>query len=282
MFGYLAAQPGMLTQDELMRYKSAYCGLCRSLKLRHGELSRLTLNYDLTFLALLLGSLYEPEESAGEQRCIAHPRESHAYFVTEMTDYAADMNVMLAYLKCMDNWQDDASVVSLAEAAVLKKAYSALAERYPRQHEAMTSSLASLAALERAHDESADAAASTFGALMAEALVYREDRWSDTLRHMGDALGRFVYIMDAVMDLNGDTLRNSYNPFRRYYGLDNTRRFRDILRMLLSECVYYFDKLPLVQDAGILKNILCFGLWQQFDAKFDPKQKGNTDVSGSV
>lgn len=268
MFGHLAAQPGALTQEELARYKSAYCGLCRSLKLRHGELSRLTLNYDLTFLALLLGSLYEPEECTGEQRCLAHPRERHGYTVTEMTDYAADMNVMLAYLKCMDNWRDDASVVSLAAAAALKKAYSALAQKYPRQHEAMASSLASLAALESARDENADAAAAAFGALMAEVLVYREDRWSDALRRMGGALGRFVYIMDAVMDLDSDTLRNSYNPFRRYYGLDNARRFRDILRMLLSECVYYFDKLPLVQDAGILKNILCFGLWQQFDAKY--------------
>ncbi len=285
MFGYLAAMPGALTQEELARYKSAYCGLCRSLKLRHGELSRLTLNYDLTFLALLLGSLYEPEERTGEQRCIAHPRQTHGYTVTEMTDYAADMNVMLAYLKCMDNWQDDANIVSLAEAAALKRAYGALAARYPRQHEAMVSSLAALAALERAHDEDADTASATFGALMAEILVYREDRWSDTLRRMGSALGRFVYIMDAVMDLDSDTLRNSYNPFRRYYGLDNTQRFRDILRMLMSECVFYFDKLPLVQDAGILKNILCFGLWQQFDAKFDSsksKQKGKTDVSGSV
>ena len=282
MFGYLAAQPGALTQEELARYKSAYCGLCRSLKLRHGELSRLTLNYDLTFLTLLLGSLYEPEERTGEQRCIAHLRKKHAYTVTEMTDYAADMNVMLAYLKCMDNWRDDASLVSLAEAAALKKAYGALAERYPRQHEAMTASLTALAALEQAHDENADAAAATVGALMAEVLVYREDRWSDTMRRMGGALGRFVYIMDAAMDLDSDTLHNSYNPFRRYYGLDNTQRFRDILRMLLSECVFYFDKLPLVQDAGILKNILCFGLWQQFDAKFNPKQKGKTDVSGSV
>ena len=151
MFGYLAAQPGALTHEELARYKSVYCGLCRSLKLRHGELSRLTLNYDLTFLTLLLGSLYEPEERTGEQRCIAHPREKHAYTVTEMTDYAADMNVMLAYLKCMDNWRDDASIVSLAEAAALKKAYAALAAQYPRQHEAMTASLESLSALERAH-----------------------------------------------------------------------------------------------------------------------------------
>ena len=281
MFGYLAAQPGLLTEEQSARYRACYCGLCRALKQRHGELSRLTLNYDLTFAVLLLGSLYEPEETSGQLRCIAHPTKPHDWWASEMTDYAADMNVMLAYLKCMDNWQDDTSFVSLAEAAALKKAYLALAEKYPRQHAAMENSIASLKELENAHDESADSAASTFGMLMAEALVYKEDRWSATLRSMGDALGRFIYIMDAVMDLDSDTFHNSYNPFRRYYGLENAERFRSILKMLLSDCVYYFDKLPLVQDADLLKNILCFGLWQQFNAKYSDK-KGKPNVSGPV
>ena len=104
---------------------------------------------------------------------------------------------------------------------------------------------------------------------MAELFVYREDRWADTLRHMAHALGRFLYLMDACMDLDSDTLHNSYNPFRRYYRRsDNEQRFRDILKMQLGECVFYFDKLPLVQDAGLLKNILCAGLWARFDRKF--------------
>ena len=281
MFGYLAAYTGALTEEQAARYKACYCGLCRALKQRHGQLSRLTLNYDLTFIVLLLGSLYEPEEAAGEFKCIAHPSKAHAWWASEMTDYAADMNVMLAYLKCMDNWQDDASFPSLAAAGALDRAYRALAQAYPRQHSAMTLSLSRLHELEDAHDESADAAAATFGDLMAETLVFREDRWADTLRAMGRALGRFIYVMDAAMDLDSDTFHNSYNPFRRYYGLDNEARFRDILKMLISECIYYFDKLPLVKDADILKNILCFGLWQQFDAKFS-KKAGTSDVSGPV
>ena len=39
--------------------------------------------------------------------------------------------------------------------------------------------------------------------------------------------------------------------------------------MLLGECLLYFDRLPLVEDVGILKNILCLGLWTQFNQKFD-------------
>ena len=286
MFGYLAALPGALTEEQQARYRACYCGLCRALKMRHGELSRLTLNYDLTFLVLLLGSLYEPEESAGELRCIAHPKKPHAFFSSVATDYAADMNVMLAYLKCMDDWHDDANLASLAEARALRRTYLSLCDAYPRQHEAMMTSLAALDELERARDESPDAAAATFGALMGELLVWRDDRWGDTLRALGNSLGRAVYIMDAVMDLDADTRHENYNPFRRYYGLDNEARFRGILKMLMSECVYWFDKLPLVQDADILKNILCLGIWQQFDSKFSPhkaaEKEGKTDVSGPV
>ena len=88
--------------------------------------------------------------------------------------------------------------------------------------------------------------------------------------------------LHRLLDLDSDSIRNRYNPFRRFYGLpDNGKRFSDILRMLLGECLFYFDRLPLVQDTGILQNILCAGLWAQFDKKYSDK-KGPSDVSGSV
>ena len=60
MFGTLIASASSLSEEEMKRYKACYCGLCRSLKQRYGQFSRLTLNYDMTFLILLLQSLYEP------------------------------------------------------------------------------------------------------------------------------------------------------------------------------------------------------------------------------
>ena len=79
MFGYLTADLQRLTEEEQSRYKAAYCGLCRALQERHGELARLTLNYDMTFLVLLLQSLYEPEERSGEETCLPHPLEARAW-----------------------------------------------------------------------------------------------------------------------------------------------------------------------------------------------------------
>lgn len=276
MFGYLVADLRLLSEEQTARYKAVYCGLCRTLISRYGRTAGLTLNYDLTFLILLLNSLYESEEASGEEKCIRHPIDAHTWVASEMTEYAADLDLMLARLKCLDNWADDRSLISLAGAKLFEKGSIAAAEKHPRQFKAMKDSIHKLWELENSGSEDIDESAAAFGELMGQCLVYREDRWSGDLYAMGSALGKFIYIMDAVMDLDADMHRGRYNPLLHRYGLDNEQMFRDILKMLLSECVYYFDRLPLVQDTDILKNILCFGLWQQFDAKY--VEKGRSDV----
>lgn len=274
MFGYLTADLQHLTEEEQVRYRAAYCGLCRALQERHGELARLTLNYDMTFLALLLQSLYEPEETAGKDTCLPHPLEARAWQRSEVTDYAADMNIALAYLKCLDDWEDDGSLAALGRAKSLENAYQKVCGDYPRQCDGMRRALRELSELEKVGREDPDAASGFFGKLLAEVFVWREDRWSDTLRRMGDALGRSLYVMDACVDLGADAARGRYNPFRRSYGLaDEEERFRRILRMLLGDCVLAFDRLPLVQDAGLLKNILCLGIWSQFERKYRKDSK---------
>ena len=282
MFGYLTARTDLLEDERAARYKACYCGLCRSLRSRSGLSAGLTLNYDMSFLVLLLSSLYEPKESLGSESCIAHPFKPRGWFSNEITDYAADLNVALGYLKCLDNWQDDGSLLAVTEAGLLKHARREISGRYPRQCRAMEDAICALSALEREKREAPDEAAAAFGSLMAELFVFREDRWSPSLRAMGNALGRFLYIMDACMDLGADTVRNRYNPFRRRYGLENGAYFRDILQMLLGECLRHYDRLPLVRDKDILDNILCAGVWAQFDKKYPTETKDAQHVPGPV
>ncbi len=281
MFGYLTAQTELLTPEQLARYRACYCGLCRSLKDRHGQLGRLTLNYDMCFLVLLLDSLDEPELRQGEEPCIAHPRTARAWQRTENSDYAADLTVALAYNKCLDDWHDDASPLALAESAALKRSYRKVQALWPRQCEAIEQGLRALGELEKNGEADPDAAAACFGALMAELFVRREDRWAPQLRALGGALGRFIYILDACMDLDKDALLGRYNPLRRRYGMKNAAAFRDILKMLLGDAVRAFDALPLVQDAGLMQNILCAGLWAAFDKKFG-SEEGTAHGSGSL
>ena len=271
MYGFLVASVDALTPAQLERYKAVYCGLCRELGESFSQSARLTLNYDMTFLVLLLSSLYEPEEANGCDRCIRHPREAKPWVRNEISAYAAGMNLVLAQEKCRDDWNDDGNIAALSAVKFLGRQTSEIYKKYPRQCEAIKRSLAELSELEKNRVDNPDLAANTFGELMAELFVYRHDRWEPYLRAMGFALGKFIYLMDAVIDLDRDTFRNSYNPLRRWYGLDNEQRFRDMLKMYLGDCIMAFDRLPLVQDVGLMQNILCFGLWTEFNRKFKIK-----------
>ena len=73
MFGYIECNRSKLSKEEEERYQSVYCGLCRNLKMRYGELERMSLSYDMTFVILFLSSLYEPKEKTTDFRCGIHP-----------------------------------------------------------------------------------------------------------------------------------------------------------------------------------------------------------------
>ena len=151
----------------------------------------------------------------------------------------------------------------------MKSSYEKICEAYPRQCSVLKSSLSELKDIENRREESPDAAAAAFGRLMAELFVLREDRWSGALRSFGMALGEFIYVMDACIDLKNDKRYYKYNPFVHLYGrLDEEQCFRDILEMLLADCVRSFDALPLVQDTDIIKNILCSGVWTRFNRHY--------------
>ena len=213
MFGYVIANLEGLTQAQKDRYKGCYCGLCRVLKQRHGFSGRLTLTYDMTFLVLLLSALYEADEERGMEVCPAHPLRKHFYWQTRYTEYAADMNVVLAYNNCRDDWQDDGSALKYWEAEALSARCAAVRARWPRQCAAIEQCMAELSAIEQADTGDPDAAANCFGRLMGELFV-TDDLWDARLRPFGEALGRFIYLLDAVIDLPEDLRHGRYNPLR--------------------------------------------------------------------
>ncbi len=272
MFGFVTASRQLLSEEQKKRYRACYCGLCHSLHERHGSLARLTLTYDMTFLVLLLGSMYEPEERSGEEKCPAHLLKKQAFWQSEITDYAADMNMALAYLNCLDDWKDDYSLLSLAEAKLMEKTYGEIKKRYPRQCGVMEESIKELSEIEKSFKPLPDEASRCFGKLMAELFAYKEDFFSPYLRNMGMALGQFIYIMDACIDLRDDKRYYKYNPLKELYGrADEMERFRTILEMLMGDCVVNFEMLPIVQDADLIRNILCFGVWTQFNSHYNIK-----------
>ena len=107
MFGYVTANWKELTKEQQRRYGAVYCGICRCIREQSSNLSRLGLSYDMAFLALILMSLYEPEEETGPLHCAAHPLRRRNWIDNDYVRYAADMNIALCYYKLLDDWQDD-------------------------------------------------------------------------------------------------------------------------------------------------------------------------------
>ncbi len=280
MFGYIEANAAVLTDEQLKRYRGCYCGLCRSLKERHGQLSRVTLSFDMTFLVMFLNSMYEPEEVSGEGRCGIHPLKKRSYWSSSFTDYAADMNVALAYHNCLDDWKDDRNALRYAQAKALEARYKAIMQQWPRQCEAIERCISTLSEIEKSGTEDPDAGANCFAELMGELFVcVDEPVWSERIRLFGQALGRFIYMMDACVDLEKDKKRGRYNPLIQKGKEDLTEEDKQlILKMLVGECTRIFELFPLLQDLDIMRNILYSGVWQQYamalkknkeDAKLD-------------
>ena len=264
MFGYVMACVPELTKEQRSRYLSVYCGICRQIRVGCANTARLALSYDMAFLALLLMSLYEPEEISGDRACILHPIKPRPWVDNEYIRYGADMNVALAYYNCLDDYEDEGKLTAKAMAGVFEKSLPRIREAYPRQCEAIEGCIRHLSQLEKENCPNPDEPAGCFGTLMGELLVYREDHWAPTLRKMGMALGRYIYLADAAVDYRRDKRKKSYNPFIAMDTGEDWPRWEQYLVLAMGRCTECFERLPLVQDKKLLDNILYSGIWVEY------------------
>ena len=267
MFGFVTANLSELTPEEKQRYNAVYCGICRQIRVRASNLSRLGLRFDMVFLALLLMSLYEPEETAGDRACMLHPVHPRPWVDNEFIGYCADMNVALAYHKALDDWHDDGKLSAKAISHVFGKGYAGIQKRYHRQCQAISRCIERLSQLEQQNCINPDEPAGVFGELMAQLLCYREDLWADILSEMGFFLGRFIYLADAAMDFDNDRRKHRYNPFLAMAADISPQQWEQYLVLAMARCTDAYEKLPLVQDKAILDNILYSGIWLEFKKK---------------
>ncbi len=273
MFGFVTAIYSELNTEEKDRYSAVYCGICRRIREQSSQMSRLGLSYDMAFLALLLSSLYEPEEESGNRACALHPVRPRGWVDNEFVRYAADMNVALAYYNALDDWNDDRKFTAKIQSRIFGKKYDRIRQQFPRQCKAIADCIEALGALEKENCPSADLTANCFGKLMAELFVYREDMWAPILRQMGMALGRFIYLADAAVDYRRDEKKKKYNPFLATATGEDWKRWEEYLVLAMAKCTEEFEKLPLVQDKSLLDHILYSGVWSNFRRKQKKSQE---------
>ena len=263
MFGYIQANAGELKVREYERYRSYYCGLCHTLQKRYGRQAGLLLNYDMTFLAILLSGLYEPARTEEKKRCLPHPVAAHPAIFNEAVTYAADMTILLSYHKAADDRKDNRSFKGAAVAGLLRRDYLKLRRQYPRQAAAVEHAVKRLWKAEEENSHDIDLVAGLTGTFLAEMFVWKEDLWQDLLRDTGFFLGKFVYLMDATEDLEEDRKKGNYNLLA---SMERSQALA-IMQDTMSRSCMAFEKLPIVEDAQILRNILYAGVWVRYAQK---------------
>lgn len=269
MFGYIAINKQEMKFKEFDIYQSYYCGLCSVLHEKYGMRGQITLSYDMTFIVMLLSSLYEPNTELGCRKCVAHPFEKHVTRRNEYSDYVADMNVLLSYYQCLDDWIDEKKVKKLLFAKLLSGANKGIGVKYQKKTDKVFTMLEKIHECERQNEKNVDMVAGYFGEIMAEIFTYKEDEWKEELAKMGFFLGKFIYLMDAYEDVEKDIKVGTYNPFESLYkeqGVSAYEQFcNQILTMMMAECSRAFERLPIIENVEILRNILYSGVWCRYE-----------------
>ncbi len=224
MFGYVRPPLAALPEEETHRFRRIYCGLCHTLHQRYGLAARFILNYDFTFLAILLS---EREEGAcPESRCPVSPVKKQPYLAsTPALELAADESVILAYWQLRDGVEDHDWLHGLkyrSLSGILEPAYQKAAKARPAFDEITRRQLALLSKLEAENCASIDRPADAFAQLLGGAAEEVDDPvrrrvLSQLLYH----LGRWVYLVDAADDLKKDAESGNYNPVALRFGLEN-------------------------------------------------------------
>ncbi len=257
-------------------FKAFYCGVCKSIGRRYGQLARLTLNYDSTFLALLLSSLKNSRElKLRRERCIVHAVKKRAVVIeNDIVDYSSDINIILAYYNLEDNWKDRRSKLSAAGMLALKSGFKKIRNKYRLKCDTIEKRLKELDILEKEKCSSMDRAAEPFAKLMEEVLdcreLYSDEKPSKALRWIGYNMGKWIYILDAFDDLEDDIKENNYNPLvlQYHYNDEEIDTFKSRIReqvefnltFSLSEISKGFELMDIKSYRSLVENIIYLGM----------------------
>lgn len=270
MFGYLRPRVPELKVSEYHRYRACYCGLCRALRRQNGQVARLSIQYDVAVLAMLLSDLAGERDVFRPRRCVARPVVRHS--VREETPvyrYCADMGVLLAHRRAQDGWRDERLARALAARAGLHRAALAARARRRAVADKIDGHIARLLALENERCHQMDLPAEAFGGLLEGVALGCPGLPEDVRQPLGwlaRQLGRWLYLVDALDDWERDHKQGSYNPLLLYEDGEAARALAaEACRWAAGQAAQALDILPLNASRAVMENILYAGMPAQLD-----------------
>ncbi|MBU5487697.1 hypothetical protein KQI77_05890 [Clostridium sp. MSJ-8] len=283
MFGYVIPLKPELKIREYNTFRGYYCGICHEIKKNYGNIPRLSLNYDMTFLAIFLDGLCETKIEAINKRCISHPIKKPAIIYNNPAiTYAASMNVSLSYYKILDDVNDDNNIKSKFLLHILSPYNKKFTKDILYINKIIEKELKRLSTLEKTKNfSSLDEICDPFSTIVGKILeLYPNSLYNDSidkrelLYKFGYTLGKWIYLIDALDDLEEDMKEGKFNPVEflfnesnfNYIQLKNSIQERIEFNILncAYNCVDIFNKLEFKKNKTIIENILSLGMMDKY------------------
>lgn len=283
MFGYIKVNKGELSQEDQHIYRSYYCGMCKQLKQLSGIKGQMLKNFDMTFLSILLSSLYELEDDIVEGfTSSVHLFDKSTSRMNKATEYAAKMNILLSYHDFQEHWEDYGLLPKKTIANLFRKQFKEIEKEYPKQTIAVQRYLIKLSVAERGNEKNLDVVAGLTGDLIAELYAWKDDQWTEELKTLGFYIGKFMYMMKVYENVDKDKARNLYNPLIIEKENRSEKDFDLLVRLMLISLMKEFEKsferLPVYMHREILHNVLSSGVLTRYDDIQQKKKKKSIKI----
>ncbi len=274
LFGYVRIAKGELKVKEYETYKAVYCSLCKQLGKSYGLLSRLTLSYDFTFLSLLNMSLQSGCDSFKKGRCAFNPLKKCNYCENKSAlSMPAAAAMIMIYYKICDNISDEPFFKKMGNLALKPLFYFSFkkaAKKYPEISGIISRYIKSQQQIEKSQEKELDCACHPTADAMEEifSLCSDDDTQKRVLRRLGYCMGRYIYLLDAAVDLKADIKSGAYNVLK----YKNYKDFSDLAENIVKPQLYFcaneaaraFELLDIKKYRTILGNIIYLGLEETF------------------
>lgn len=267
-----------------MLYRAYYCGICKATGKMFGQLPRFTTNYDIVFLSVLLHDFTVTDVRFESKGCVCNPfKKKTTVCRNELLDKIVNTNIIMSYYKARDGVLDKEGLKARVAVKMLARPYKKARRAMPAIDETVKTQYEKLFKHERANTVGIDRVADCFAVLLEN--VAKEllgDKADENILKLCYNVGKFVYLTDALDDIDEDFKSKRYNPFSAMYG-DYTGRkeffekHRDELSFILSvtvnRAIECFNKITFTQSSDLLRNVLHKGLRGKVDELFKSTKK---------
>lgn len=272
MFGYIRACKPEMRIKEYELYKAVYCSLCKELGKSYGIFARFTLSYDFTFLAILSMALNNHTCGLTQKVCTCNPLKKCTYLedLSELKLPSAAAMILI-YYKLLDNIEDEKGIKRIGykiAKPLFLSAYKKAAKDFPDIDRIAREYIEGQRKIESDDNSDIDIAAEPTAICMAEMFkTLSDDKMTQRcLDRVGYSIGRYIYILDAAVDLKEDIKLNRYNPLKAYAGDEDLVKdfIAPQLNICIAEAAKAYELIDIKKFKNVLDNLIYLGLQDTF------------------